>query len=206
MKLRKLTLAVATLVVASSGLVEAQDTWDFPDLSATQVITPGRHEVSMKVYRSGSTVRVEESSKMATLYVPADKKVYRLTEYPDGSRSCVVMKSEQAKMLLSPLEMLNGTNLKRTPAGTEVVEGHSCKVETVVVTRPDGKTLESKVWEAEDLKGVPVKIESQTDRGRFMAVYRDIVFATPDRALFTPPSKCTPFEKMGTVVEEKIYK
>jgi hypothetical protein len=28
------------------------------------------------------------------------------------------------------------------------------------------------------------------------------VLGTPDKALFAPPDKCTPFEKMGQVVEK----
>jgi hypothetical protein len=72
-----------------------------------------------------------------------------------------------------------------------------------VVTRANGKTIESKIWLADDLKGVPVKIESQTEHGKFMAVYRDIVLGTLDKALFTPPDKCIPYEKMGKVVEDK---
>jgi hypothetical protein len=97
--------------------------------------------------------------------------------------------------------------VERTPAGKEVVEGHSCKVENVVVTRPDGKIIHAKVWEAEDLKGVPVKIEAQmTEEAKFSALYRDIVLATPDKALFTPPDKCTPYEKMGQVVQQIIVK
>ena len=116
------------------------------------------------------------------------------------------MKTEQAKMMPSPLELLQGTKLKRTPAGTEIVEGHSCKVENVVVTRPDGKTIKSKVWEAEDLHGIPVKIESYLDNVTLQAVYRDIVIGTPSQALFTVPEKCTPFEKMWQVVEVKTLK
>lgn len=144
---------------------------------------------------------------MTTLYMPASSKVYNLTVYPDGSRQCVVMRPDQAKMLPSPLELLNGTIAKRNSAGTEVVEGHASKIESVVVTRPDGRTIESKVWEAEDLQGVPVKIESQLPEGlKLTAVYRDIVLGTPEKALFTPPVKCTPFEKMGQVVEQKIIK
>jgi hypothetical protein len=205
MKLGKLALALGALMVVSSGLVGAQIDvvpWDFPNLSATQVVQTPKFDLSMKVWRSGSSVRVERSAAWSTLYMPATGKIYNLTSYPDGSHQCVVMRPDQARMMPSPLELLNGTKVKRTPAGTEVVEGHTCKVENVVVTRADGKTIESKVWEAEDLKGVPVKIESQLPPRKLTAVYRDIVLGTPEKALFTPPDKCTPFEKMGQVVEK----
>jgi hypothetical protein len=205
MKLGKPAFALGTLMVVSTGLVVAQNDvvpWDFPDLSATQVVQTGKFDMPMKVWRSGSSVRVETTAAISTLWVPASRKVYNLTTYPDGSHQCVVMRPDQARMMPSPLELLNGTEVKRTPAGTEVVEGHTCKVENVVVTRADGKTIESKVWEAEDLKGVPVKIESHIGERTLTAVYRDIVVGAPDKALFIPPDKCTPFEKMGQVVEK----
>jgi hypothetical protein len=194
------------LIIWSCSLLKAQDAWNFPDFSAIQLLATAKQPLPMKVYLSGSNVRVETTPVLATLYTPSSKKVYRLTVYPDKSRNCIVMRSDQATMLPSPLELLQGTKVKRTPAGTEVVEGHNCKVENVVVTRPDGKVITSKVWEAEDLKGVPVKIESQTEHGKFAAVYRDVVLATQDKALFTPPDKCTPYEKMGQVVEDTMIK
>jgi hypothetical protein len=201
---RKVTITV--LVLVSGTLAHAQDALSFPDFSATQVLESRKADVSMKVYRSGDSVRVERSGAMSTLYMPSESKVYNLTTYPDHSRQCVVMKLEQARMLPSPLELLQGSELKRTTVGTEVVEGHPCKIENVVVKRPDGKTIESKVWEAQDLKGIPVKIESHIGELTLSAVYRDISIETPDQNLFSIPEKCTPFEKMGQVVEQKMLK
>jgi len=192
--------------VQLGGFVQAQEAWNFPNFSATQVF-PARHaEMTMKVHRSGSSVRVERSSAIATLYVPDSSKVYNLTVYPDNSRQCVVMKPEQAKMLPSPLELILGRILKRTAAGSEVVDGHPSKIEDVIVAEPDGKTVESRVWEAEDLKGIPVKIESHLDGVTLRATYRDIVIGTPDKALFRVPEVCVPLEKMGEVAESRILK
>jgi hypothetical protein len=116
------------------------------------------------------------------------------------------MNPEEARMLPSPLELLQGSDVKRTALGTAVVEGHPCKLENVVVKRPDGKTIESKVWEAQDLRGIPVKIESHIGELTLSAVYRNISLETPDQNLFTVPEKCTPFENMGQVVEQKTIK
>ena len=205
---RAIGKAVAVVVLASSAIVagaqDSGDPWNLPDFSAIQLLPLGHRPLPMKVYRSGTSVRIDTTPARATLYVPSSGKVYRLTVYPDKTRECIVMRTDQAKMLPSPLELLNGTKVKRTPAGTETVEGHSCKVENVAVTRADGKTIESRVWEAEDLKGVPVKIESQTEHGKLAAVYRDIVIGPQDKALLTPPDKCIPYEKMGQVVEDKV--
>jgi hypothetical protein len=183
-----------------------EDPWKFPDLSATQVFHTAEYEIPMKVYHSGARVRVDRSPAMATLYAITNNKVYDLTVYPDGSRQCVAMTPDQAKMVPSPLELLFGTYVKRIPAGTEVVEGHKCKIEIAFVTRADGKVIKSKVWEAEDLKGVPVKIESQLPEAKLTAFYRDIVLGASDKALFTPLEKCTAYEKMGQIAEHKIIK
>jgi len=199
-------VATAAFILMFSALVHAQSAWDFPDFSATQVLESRKADMSLKVYRSGTSVRIDRSPALSTLYIPAEKEVYNLTTYPDRSHQCVAMKPEQAKMLPSPLELLEGPELKRTDAGTETVEGHPCRIEDVTVTRLDGKKIESRVWRAQDLQGVPVKIESHVGEFTLTAVYRDIKLGSPDPGLFTIPEKCTPFEKMGQVVEQKIIK
>lgn len=185
------------------GFARAQESWSFPNFSATQVFPARRADLTMKIYRSGASVRVERSAAISTLYVPSNSKVYNLTVYPDNSRQCVAMKPEQAKMLPSPLELILGRIVKRTPAGSEVVDGHPSKIEDVVVAEPDGKTVESRVWEAEDMNGIPVKIESHLEGITLRATYRDIVMGPPDEGLFRVPDRCTAFEKMGQVAESR---
>ena len=199
-------LLLGPLAFFLASLAHAQDAWHFPDFSATQVFQSRRTEITMKVYHSGSSVRVERTRAMSTLYVPAKKTIYNFTVYPDHSRQCVSMKPEQAKMLPSPLELIQGKIVKRTLVGHEVVEGHASRVEEVVVARPDGKTIKAKVWEARDLKGVPVKIESYLTKITLTAIYRDVALGAPDQALFSVPDRCTPFEKMYQVAESRIVK
>jgi len=192
--------------LASSGLAEAQEAWNFPDFSANQIFQSRRAEMTMKVYRSGSSVRVERGGALTTLYAPASGMVYNLTVYPDQSRQCVAMKPEQAKMLPSPLELIQGRIVKRNTVGSESVDGHPSKIETVAVIGADGKTIESKVWEAEDLNGIPVKIESHIEGVTLLAFYRDIVVGAPDQGLFHVPERCIPFEKMGQVAQALVVK
>lgn len=201
-----MVVVLGLAVLFLHGVVAAQDSWNFPNFTATQVFQSRRADLKMKVYRSGSSVRVERSAAISTLYVPASSKVYNLTTYPDKSHQCVSMNPDQARMLPSPLELIHGRIVKRTAAGTEIVEGHATKIEDVTVVTPDGKTVESKVWEAEDLRGIPVKIESYIDQVTLRAVYRDIIIGAPDQDLFTVPDRCTPFEKMGQVAEARELK
>jgi hypothetical protein len=195
---------IGTFMQAQS--VPAQEGWEFPDFSATQVFPSHRADIAMKVYRSGSSVRVERSGAISTLYVTAARKVYNLTTYPDHSHQCVAMNPDQAHMLPSPLELIQGKIVKRTEVGPDEVEGHRTKIVDVVVERAGGKTIESKVWEAEDLNGIPVKIESNVDGITLRAIYRDIVIGAPDTTLFTLPDPCTPFDKMGQVAEVRELK
>ena len=199
-------LTLGLFILTFSALAPAQAAWNYPDFSATQVFESRKADFSMKVSQSGCSVRVERSAALSTLYVPSSGQVYNFTTYPDHSHQCVAMKPDQAKMLPSPLELLQGSTVKRTAVGTEVVEGHPSKIENVVVTRPGGKTIESKVWEAQDLQGIPVKIESRIGDITLTAVYRDISIHAPEQALFAIPEKCTPFEKMGQVAEQATLK
>ena len=205
---KKLVRSVLLAWVALSlpGLMFAQQNWNFPDFSATQVFASRKAEMAMKVFRSGSTVRVDRSSAMSTLYVPSRKTVYNLTTYPDNSHQCVSMKPEQARMLPSPLQLILGRIVNRKPGGTEVVEGHAAKIEDVEVEQLDGKTIHSRVWLADDLQGIPVQIESYVGKITLRALYRDVVVAAPDANLLRVPDRCTPFEKMGQVAESHVVK
>jgi hypothetical protein len=173
-----------------------------PDFSATELIqAAGRPLPPMKIYRSGSNLRVERGPGFVNIYLLESDEAYELL---DRAHACIKMTADQrVDMFPSPLQLLFGAKVERTPAGTEVIDGHTCTVETVVVTTAKGKTFRSKVWEAEDLKGIPVKFEAQTEHGSLNATFRDIVVGTPDAALFTPPSnrKCVPFEQMYTVAK-----
>ena len=160
----------------------------------------------MKVFLSGQSVRVDRTATISTLYATERAKVYSLTTYPDNSHQCVSMKPEQAKMLPSPLELIQGKIVKRVADGSEVIEGHRTKIEDVTVMGMDGKAIESKVWEAEDLKGIPVKIESHIGEVTLRAIFRDIVVGSSQESLFEVPTKCTPFEKMWQVAEAKTLK
>jgi len=199
-------LTLGWLPVILGGLANAQETWNFPDFSANQVFQSRRAEMTMKVYRSGSVVRVERGGALTTLYAPASGMVYNLTVYPDQSRQCVAMKPEQAKMLPSPLELIQGRIVKRNTVGSEAVDGHPSKIEAVAVVGADGKMIESKVWEAEDLNGIPVKIESYIEGVTLLAFYREIVVAAPDQNLFRVPDRCIPLEKMGQVAQVLVVK
>jgi hypothetical protein len=200
MKLPRTIINAAAVVAFTSCAIaaHAQDSGSsriFPDFSATQEmgnLVPG------KVYQSGGNFRVELIPGLTVIYLAATNKVYDL--FSRGN--CIQVSPEKKTRLPIPLQFLTGAKVERTPVGTEVVDGHTCKVENVEVTTAEGKVTQSKVWEAQDLKGAPVKIESQTPHGQVVATYRDIVLGAPDPALFKPPSPCAPEDKMYQVAPQ----
>lgn len=186
--------------------------FNFPDFTAIQKIGTSGKSLLMKVYFSGSTVRVDVSPTITNLFATPTSKVYRVVTYPNKASSCVVMGRNEEHFMASPLEMLLGVKVERTPAGTDIVDGHKCKVENVVVTRADGRVMKSKVWESDDFRGLPIKIISEVQPHpdkpavKIGALYGDFKFEKVDPALLTPPERCTPIEKEYQVVERKVVK
>lgn len=188
--------AMACLLLACSPSVFAQSekgkAWvNLPDFSATET----RGSMRWKIYHSGSRLRVEPSSARATIWAPEEDKVYNLLIFP-GKTNCIVMKTAQARMMKSPVQLVYGPNTTRKPAAAkEAVDGHTCTVLDGVTTLPGGSTFKSKIWAADDFKGAPLRIDVYTEQGTISATYRDVVVGTPDPALFIVPSKCIPPEK-----------
>jgi hypothetical protein len=192
--------AFATLLVPGAFAL-AEDAWKLPDFTATEHLqSRGQGVPPSKIYRSGTKFRIEFAPGLASIYRPDDDLAYNLLQTDTPKPVCVQMKTHQVTMLPSPMQLISGAKVERTDAGSEEFEGHKCKVETVVVTAADGKTTSLKVWEAEDLKGVPVKIAVKTKLGEgLVAVYRDIKFESVSPEVFIPAYKCVPHEKVGQV-------
>jgi hypothetical protein len=187
---RAAVLALAMPVVS----VSAQDVWGLPDFSATQIsqVPPTAPQLPpWKVYKSGANYRTENSPGQSSLYFPGKNKVY--DSHQNGA-VCTELAMDKTNILRSPLQQDPGTRIEKKPVGNEIFEGHTCTVEDVVLTSADGKsTLHAKVWEANDRRGFPVKIEAL---GAPTFIFRDVVLATPDAALFQPPSKCPHLENI----------
>jgi hypothetical protein len=187
---------VVVLLICAAGFAQDQkkepkrEAWaNLPDFSATEA----RGSLNWKVYHSGSMLRVQPSSTAATIWAPDEDKVYHLIILE--RTTCVVMKTEQAKMVRSPLQLIYASETSLTPTSKkDVVDGHTCTVLEGTSTVSDTK-IKSKVWAADDLNGVPLRIDLYSENRVQSTLYRDVVLGTPASALFTLPSKCIPPEK-----------
>jgi len=203
----KLLSAVGIVLAATWVLTPASAQeppgWRLPDFTATEAIESlGGRIPTSKIYHAESKFRVEPTPGFATIYLPAVNRIYRIFSTDQPNSICISEDMNKAATLRSPIQDLSGVKLERTDAGTEVVDGHRCKVWSVTVTTSDGAVGRGRVWEAQDLDGFPIKVEWRTGQ-RLTAVYREIVLAPPDPALFEPPANCIPIEKAGEVVEEQ---
>jgi hypothetical protein len=184
-------LTAATAVAVVSAAI-AKDSFVLPDFSATEIAHVRGRRIAYKIYHSGSNFRVDLSPELAMLYIPSRDTVYRLMF---KGIQCIETKGVHPQPISSTLQLLSDGKAKRTPIGTEVVDGHTCKVESVSVMGADGTMHWFKVWEATDLKGIPVRVDLQSGPCVVTTTYEDIKPQAPDPALFTPPANCKPFEK-----------
>jgi hypothetical protein len=177
----------ASLCIAA--VAQAQNPFEIKQFSATVVMsgvpaTPAQGHGDMKVYRSGDKMRMSMGSMG---YMVMDLVEHTNYMVMNGGGMCMQMNASGQH---NPFSEAQGATVDRTPAGNETVDGHACKVENVTVTPHDGQPTKMKVWEAEDLKGFPVKVEMQSKNGPITLLYKDVSLTEPAASLFTHPDNC----------------
>ena len=69
----------------------------------------------------------------------------------------------------------------------EVVDGHPCVKNKVIVTAEQAQTVEAICWNATDLKDFPIQIQTHEKEVTSVMHFRELQFQKPDAALFEPP-------------------
>lgn len=175
------------LALCFAPALRAQAPFDFKEFSATMSGALGGPDFETKVYREGDLLRVD----MGTYYMVTDLSTLTSYGYFPRSNSCLQNSAPQSGSM--PFSMLKDAKITHVPAGEEKVEGHPCKVEDVTIQHEGRPPIKLKVWEAQDLKGFPIKIvrEVQMKPGPPRTLlYRDVQLAPPDASLFVHPEHC----------------
>ncbi|MFZ0419086.1 MAG: hypothetical protein WAM04_13390 [Candidatus Sulfotelmatobacter sp.] len=184
-------LGLFLLLLFLPVFAQAQNPYDtFKQFSATGVTSGKTGEHTMKIYRSGDKMRTDMAT---TGYMIIDMSEH--TAYMVMNGMCMQM-PKTADSEQNPFTQAQDATYERTPAGTDVVDGHPCKVENVTVTPRNGQPIKRKVWEAEDLKGFPIKSEMQTSKGTITMEYKDVSFSEPQASLFAHPENCRQMPSM----------
>lgn len=139
--------------------------------------------MNMKIYRSSDKMRTDMPGSMGYVIMELSQH----NNYMVMNGMCMQMATQPQQ---NPFAQAQDATIDRSPAGTDTVDGHACKVENLTVTSHNGKATKMKVWEADDLKGFPVKVEMQTEKGPVTVEYKDISFDAPAVSLFTHPQDC----------------
>ncbi len=96
--------------------------------------------------------------------------------------------------------------IETTEVGKETFDGRACVKNKIIVTDDKGKTHESLVWNATDLKNFPVKIETAEDGTKITMLFKDIKLTKPDDAAFAPPAAFKKYNNMMALMQEEIMK
>jgi len=201
---RRTGLRFAWLFLFSVTLVHAQNPFDaFPQFSATVSGSPLKWE-KMKIYRSGNQMRAEYVYENELRIISlADGKGWFIRPRESKPKECGRIPVMDASTY--PFFSYSGGDfiVERSPiVDSETLEGHSCKVTNYVVKPKDGGpvTIKLKLWEAEDLKGFPIKIDvAPSSKAKFTMNFTDVSLDRPDPKLFQLPALC----RIGTHGKKK---
>jgi hypothetical protein len=166
--------------------------------SATMSGGPMKME-PVRVYRSGELFRADyedhyriTSLERRTSWIVMPKQCSKLS-MPDGASYPFSAYDDSFKLERTPIE------------GKETIDGHSCRLEQVILTPNDGRpiVIKMKLWKAEDLDGFPIQVEVEpAAMPKFTIRYTNVSLQPPDPKLFERPPNCNagPLEqRKGTV-------
>jgi hypothetical protein len=171
----------------------------FQNFSAVMVgsrAEPGEGTSQGHIYRSGKLMRMEEPEGRA--YFITDLSVGETYGIMEGS--CIRDEHPYIRAIPFYLAGMADATATRTPAGKEVLDGHTCQVEDVSVSSPMlPNPQKMRFWEADDLEEFPIKIEFLLPGGRGPIIrYKNVVLGAQDPTLFIHPKSCQPLPQEPT--------
>lgn len=176
--------------LSPSDTAKPQDLFDsLTQFSATKVGSLSGDIDEIKVARSGNLMWAEAYNKINHLVTDLKaRETYFMIVQPKEQCLHHGAVAEQS----FPFGFFRpGFKVDRTSAGEAVLDGHHCHVESVVRTGPSGDAVHVKLWEADDLKGFPLKVEVERPGGQVATItYKDVKLGPPDPALFKIPKNC----------------
>lgn len=93
-----------------------------------------------------------------------------------------------------------------TKLGEETVDGHPCVKNKVTVTDDKGKSYESTVWDATDMKNFPIKTEQSEGGMTITMKFKDIKLDKVAADKFEAPSGATKYDSMNAMMQQEMMK
>jgi hypothetical protein len=163
----------------------------FRDFSAVMIgsrAEPGEGASEGHIYRSGNQMRMEEPGGGAYFITDLDTgETYGIVE-----AGCIHDDLPYIRAIPFHTAGKAGATVTRASAGNETVEGHSCQVEDVTVSSPVlANPQKMRLWEAEDLRGFPIKIKFVLPGGHGPVIrYKNVLLGPQDPTLFIHAKSC----------------
>jgi hypothetical protein len=160
----------------------------FTDFSALMVGTVlPRDEREGHVYRSGNMLRMEGMENRG--YFITDLTTFET--YGQSSMGCASMKEPYLRSFPFVLSG-HSHKVERLSAGKEIVDGHNCQIEEVTYSGGLPQPWKLKFWEAEDLRGFPIRIEARAGSNPTAGIiqYKNVILGPQDSTLFIYPKDC----------------
>lgn len=163
-----------------------------------------RFEMNMSEAK-GPKIRAEDAAHMKEMGMDQSVMITR----PDKKLSYRVYPGMQAYLEDKALDAQATTaaadyQAEVTELGRETIDDHPCIKSKVVMTGKDGKTKESTVWNATDLRKFPVKIEGTEDGKTTVLLFKNVKLESPAADLFEPPKDFKKHDSFMSMMMEKM--
>jgi hypothetical protein len=98
----------------------------------------------------------------------------------------------------------HGPKITKSPIGQETINAHPCVKNKVTFTDPQGKQEEMTVWEAADLKNLPVQVK-MIEKGRAVVIqFKEIQMTKPAKSQFEPPEGFARYTDIKTMMMQRM--
>lgn len=104
------------------------------------------------------------------------------------------------------LEAAEKSKVSTEKLGEETLDGHPCVKHKVIITSANGDRQELTVWNATDLKKLPIKTVQKQGDETVTTLYKNIQFTKPDAKKFEPPAGAEEFKGMAAFMQGMMKK
>jgi hypothetical protein len=102
---------------------------------------------------------------------------------------------------LADEEAAEEPRIAKAELGREVVDGHPCVKNKIVITTHGSEKREALVWTASDLNNFPLRMQTTEKGSTASFTFKHIRFTKPDAKQFEPPADFTAYDDVGKLIE-----
>src|SRR3954469_12669125 len=96
--------------------------------------------------------------------------------------------------------------VQSTKIANEIIDGHACQKNKVIVTGENGQKHEAIVWNASDLKQFPVQMQMNQPEANVVMRYNNVQLVRPNGAQFEAPVGFTKYNSVEKLMQDRMMK